>query len=77
MLLYSLEAPHRGTSDEYPQHMFSWRNKKKYLPDNLSYLDLCHSPNTKGFVVGTHKKHLNEYPKSFFCGEIRKIFTSV
>ena len=27
---YSLEAPHQGTSNEYPQHMFSWRNKKKY-----------------------------------------------
>ena len=26
---YSLEAPHRGASNEYPQHMFSWRNKKK------------------------------------------------
>ena len=25
---YSLEAPHRGTSNEYPQHIFSWRNKK-------------------------------------------------
>ena len=25
MLWYSLEAPRRG---EYPQHMFSWRNKK-------------------------------------------------
>ena len=25
---YSLEAPHRGASDEYPQHMFSSRNKK-------------------------------------------------
>ena len=24
---YSLEAPHRGTSNEYPQHMFSLRNK--------------------------------------------------
>ena len=28
MLWYSLEAPHRGASNEYPQHMFSWRNKK-------------------------------------------------
>ena len=28
MLWYSLEAPRRGTSNEYPQHMFSWRNKK-------------------------------------------------
>ena len=27
MLWYSLEAPHRGTSYEYPQHMFSWRYK--------------------------------------------------
>ena len=24
---YSLEAPGWGTSNEYPQHMFSWRNK--------------------------------------------------
>ena len=28
---YSLEAPHWGTSNEYPQHMFSWRNKKNIL----------------------------------------------
>ena len=27
---YSLETPHRGTSNEYPQHMFLWRNKKNY-----------------------------------------------
>ena len=25
---YSLEAPPRGTSNEYPQHMFSLRSKK-------------------------------------------------
>ena len=25
---YSLEVPQRGTSNEYPQHMFSWRNMK-------------------------------------------------
>ena len=25
---YSLEVPHWGTSNEYPQYMFSWRNKK-------------------------------------------------
>ena len=28
MLWYSLEAPRRGASNEYPQHIFSWRNKK-------------------------------------------------
>ena len=27
---YSSEAPRRGTSNKYPQHMFSVRNKKKY-----------------------------------------------
>ena len=25
---YSLEAPQQGASNEYPQHMFLWRNKK-------------------------------------------------
>ena len=29
MLWYSLEVPHQGASNEYPQHMFSSRNKKK------------------------------------------------
>ena len=41
---YSLEVPHRGASNEYPQHTFSWRNKKNnmWIPplicsyDNLS-----------------------------------------
>ena len=28
---YSLEAPRRGASNEYPQHMFSWRNKKNIV----------------------------------------------
>ena len=28
---YTLEGPQAGASNEYPQHMFSWRNKKKIL----------------------------------------------
>ena len=28
MLWYSLEVPQWGTSNEYPQHMFLWTNKK-------------------------------------------------
>ena len=28
------------SSNEYPQNMFLWRHKKKYLPDTQSYLDL-------------------------------------
>ena len=38
---YSLEAPRQGASDKCPQHMFSWRNKKNFLSDTDSYLDLC------------------------------------
>ena len=28
---FSLQAPHGDVSNEYPQHTFSWSNKKKYL----------------------------------------------
>ena len=35
---YSLEVPHWGTSNEYPQCMFSSRIKKKYLSYNLDTL---------------------------------------
>ena len=40
MLWYSSEGCRQGTSDEYPQHRFSWRNKKKYgdTPLIWSYL---------------------------------------
>ena len=31
MLWYSLEAPRQGASNEYPQHMFSLRNKKDIM----------------------------------------------
>ena len=37
---YSLEVPQQGTSNEYPQHIFSRRNKKK-LPESPSCLELC------------------------------------
>ena len=40
---YSLEAPLRGASYEYPQHMFSWRNKKNINTFQLKkapYLEL-------------------------------------
>ena len=32
---YSLEAPRRGASNEYPQHMFSWKNKKNVYSDTI------------------------------------------
>ena len=49
---YSLEVPHRGASDEYPQHTFSRRNKKNVLRNTSSYLEVWHrsSISWKGVV---------------------------
>ena len=41
MLWYSLEVPHRGTSNEYAQHMFSWRNKKNIIWNYGFILSWC------------------------------------
>ena len=38
---YSLEALCQGASNEYPQHKFSSRNKKKIIILISSYLELC------------------------------------
>ena len=43
---YSLEVSRRDTSNEYPQHMFLWRNKKNYqniLVKKRTYLVLWHT----------------------------------
>ena len=40
MVWYSFEAPHQGTSNEYPQYIFLWRNKK-ILCGYPFYLGLC------------------------------------
>ena len=37
---YSLEAPTRGASNEYPQHFFPWRNKKNISIFGLTFLRL-------------------------------------
>ena len=39
---YSLEAPRGGASNEYTQHMFSWKNQKKrvYYVGSLSDVEL-------------------------------------
>ena len=37
---YSLEAPRRGASNEYPEHMFLWRNKKNYPTIITKYASL-------------------------------------
>ena len=43
MLWYSLEVPQRGTFNEYPQHMFSSRNKKN--------IDMAIDSDSTGFVI--------------------------
>ena len=47
---YSLEAPQQGASNEYPQHMFSWINKKKnqYI---LYFLDEKKKKNKRTMMV--------------------------
>ena len=50
MLWYSLEVPHQGASNEYPQHMFSSRNKKDisiFQMKKVPYLLLCYNIATK------------------------------
>ena len=37
---YSLESPKQGISNEYPLHIFSWRNKKNVFCGCSSYLDV-------------------------------------
>ena len=44
MLLYSLEVPQQGASDEYPQHVFLSRNKKnidRFWLKKAPYQELC------------------------------------
>ena len=45
---YSLEAPQRGVSNEYPQHMFLWRNK-----NNIIWIP----PLTQSYVNGEQMLH--------------------
>ena len=39
MLWFLLEAPHRGISNEYSQHMFSWRTEKNIY--QIPFLIYC------------------------------------
>ena len=59
---YSLEAPHRGTSKEYPQHMFLWRNKKNikaFWLKKMPYLVLCTYVPIPRVNTALHKYWLN------------------
>ena len=41
---YSLEAPQRGASNEYPQHMFLWKTREKYPRIIIKYSSLAPPP---------------------------------
>ena len=59
MVWFSLEAPPWGTSNDYPQHMFSWRNKKKitWIPPLIWNLNL--PPKKLGWSDGVFQKHIS------------------
>ena len=53
MLWYSLEAPRRGASNEYPQHMFLLSNKKNIMwipPFICSYDSFRVDPNFEAIL---------------------------
>ena len=47
---YSLEVPHWGTSNEYPQQMLSWKKKKKNYP--ISSTTVCFSEHLYPYMNG-------------------------
>ena len=51
---YSLEVLQWGSSNEYPQHIVLWRNRKKYEVDTHSYLDLCHIKSWNCLFILSH-----------------------
>ena len=61
---YAIEAPQWGTSNEYPQHMFLWRNKKNYLRIITKY-PLMSPLDSHSFYCGNSMDVLLQFP--FAC----------
>ena len=66
---YSLEAPRRGASIEYPQHLFLLRNKNDisiFRMKKASYLLLCDRVYIvrmkKLYILGDAKYHMGFFP---------------
>ena len=69
---YSLEVPHRGASNEYPQHMFSWtRGASNEYPQHMfswtNIFFLFVHENIEALLMSTHN--------ICFRGQIRKLLT--
>ena len=75
---YSLEVPRRGTSNEYPQHMFSWRNKKSIMwipPLICSYAAIFQQmpdqPSQLCSLIRAFTGHLKQSCKlEYYCSDI-------
>ena len=60
---YSLELPQRGDSNEYPQHMFLWRNKQNYpiiITKYPSYLIIC-STDLDSYIKPCYSRRDNKF----------------
>ena len=55
VLIGSASPPRRGASNEYPQHMFSWRNKKNINTFGMKKSALTSVPTTYVFVEKLEK----------------------
>ena len=65
MLWNSLEVPWQGASNKYPQHMFSYRNKKNiFLIPLLSGAMNCHGNRLQDYFF--FYKSINKNSKAFF-----------
>ena len=74
---YSLEAPRRGASNEYPQHMFLWRNTKNINTFGLKkapYLELWGPWRANWATTGLHKCRVLDLSTKQNCSRQHAIF---
>ena len=70
---YSLEVPRRGASNEYPQHMFSLRNKKiinTFWRKKVPYQELCDIQQNLKSRYPTDAKYLDTLSTYHTCPKI-------
>ena len=65
---YSLESPRRGDSNEYPQHMFLWRNNDNYPLIILKFLHCVYRNGSKHLATSNSAV---TFEQSFFQHRIR------
>ena len=57
----------RGDSNEYPQHMFLWRNKQNYP------LIITKYPSYLFHLQTTGRRHNSIHSKDYFCQKLNKM----